>query len=105
MPGVGHQGGGIRDQARAELADDESQIDHQADGVAPVAGVHRPVSVAVSVVMPMAMVMMAMVVIMVVICVVVICVVVSVRGAHVSAYTPFPQTAKLLYDNALNVIM
>ncbi len=58
-----------------------------------------------SVVMPMAMVMMAMVVIMVVICVVVICVVVSVRGAHVSAYTLFPQTAKLLHDNALNVIM
>jgi hypothetical protein len=45
MPGVGQQGGRIRDQARAELAEHEGQIDHQADGVAPVAGVHRSMGV------------------------------------------------------------
>jgi hypothetical protein len=36
---------------------------------------------------------------------IVIGVIVVVRGAHASAYTPFPRTAKLVHDNALNVIM
>jgi len=56
-----------------------------------------PVTVAMAVRVAMVMVM--------VVTMVMIGVIVSVRGAHPSAYTLFRTKAKLVHDNALNVIM
>ncbi|MBB3872382.1 hypothetical protein GGR11_001935 [Brevundimonas mediterranea] len=57
--------------------------------------------------MPMMMVVMAMRRVMAVIIMIVpmIGMVVFKRDVHGSAYTPFEPTAKLVLDNALNVIM
>ncbi len=73
MSRIGQQRRGIRNQARAELARHEQQIDHQADSVAPVAGIHRamavsamPVTVTVMTVR-MAVTMIRMVVVMIVV--------------------------------------
>ena len=57
--------------------------------------------------MPMMMVVMAMRRVMAVIFMIVpmIGMVVFKRDVHGSAYTPFEPTAKLVLDNALNVIM
>ncbi|MNN66851.1 hypothetical protein D3C81_1824500 [compost metagenome] len=82
MARIGHQGRRIGPEARPELADHEGQIDDQADGVAPVAGVHRPMMMAadavrMAVVMPvpvavtMRMTMPRMRVVVMVVCVIV----------------------------------
>ncbi len=48
---------------------------------------------------------MAVAVVVTMIVVMVVVVVIMSVCAHANAYTPFPRTAKLVHDNALNVIM
>jgi hypothetical protein len=68
-------------------------------------GVSVVMPVTVMMAMRVTMIMVVVVVVVVVVTMVVIGVIVSVRGAHPSAYTLFRTKAKLVHDNALNVIM
>ncbi|MNJ24439.1 hypothetical protein D3C77_188590 [compost metagenome] len=96
VAGVGHQGGGVGQKPGRELADDEGQVDDQADGVAPVAGIGRAVMVMAAQSMAVAMrmaVSMGMTV-----------VVVSVIVRHVPSSRPGPAARSTLADrNSLNV--
>ena len=61
VPRVGHQGGRAAPHPRAELDADEGQVDDQADGVAPVAGVDRAVVMAMTVRVAVTLIVVAMV--------------------------------------------
>ncbi|MNL20176.1 hypothetical protein D3C87_1414110 [compost metagenome] len=73
VPRIGHQGRRIGPEARPELADHKGQVDDQANGVAPVARVHRPMMVAADPVGMAAMIMTRMIVaaVQMVVCVIV----------------------------------